>query len=128
MRFSRTMGAAGFDRWCVECIDKHNFFRVLLDGVEQRWVETADDEGGFIIRSKLDADGKFVIDDNGYWAFEFLRGKVEIRIEPQKPPQAGWHVEVYDPRIGCMRSFNSDWSELSREPVDLAAVKPAVVH
>jgi hypothetical protein len=127
MRFSTTMGAAGFDFWCVEHIDKHNFFRVFLDGVEQKRVEGADDEAGYVIRDKLDAAGNFVVED-GCWAVEFLQGKVEIKIEPQQPPQEGWYVEVYDPRINCMRHFSSDWTELSREPLDEAAFKPSVVH
>lgn len=52
-------------------------FRVLLDGTEQKYVQFADEEGGVIVRNKLDENGDRVAQD-GYLVFEKAVGRVEI--------------------------------------------------
>ena len=51
--------------------------RVLLDGVEQRYVIEADDEAGFIVRLKQGSDGRFVHDGDTV-QHERLEGRVTI--------------------------------------------------
>jgi hypothetical protein len=41
-------------------------WRVFLDGVEQRFAFTADEEHGFVIRAKRGDDGQIVINRSDY--------------------------------------------------------------
>ncbi|RUW47288.1 hypothetical protein EOA32_29225 [Mesorhizobium sp. M1A.F.Ca.ET.072.01.1.1] len=51
--------------------------RVLLDGVEEKYVTEADEEGGYIIRHKVAEDGNLVVNGD-YLVFEKAEGHVEI--------------------------------------------------
>lgn len=63
-------------------IGEANRICVFVDGVEIDDVQTADEEAGFVLKEKRDANGELMIIDDE-WATEELRGKVEIKIVPR---------------------------------------------
>lgn len=79
MRLSTNEKDPGFREWCrIKSEGKEP--KVLLDGVEQDYVETADEERGEVVKCSLNELGDiFVVGDDV--ARETLRGKVEIILE-----------------------------------------------
>lgn len=56
------------------------FVRVYLNGLPQRGVMLADDEGGEVRRYKRDLDGLLVRDESGAFVVETVRGDVRIEL------------------------------------------------
>lgn len=81
MRLSTVKGDRGYAR-CSELLAQGKHIGVLLDGVEQRLVETADEEQGVVVRCVFDGNGDIQINPdkpNEVW-YETVCGKVEIKI------------------------------------------------
>jgi len=81
MRLSADKSDPGYVPWRI-AVAEGKSIRVLLDGIEQREVVTADDELGVLVRPKLNWEGKLLIDPDNrdrVW-LETLQGQVRIEI------------------------------------------------
>lgn len=73
MRISSDRDDPGYMTWVL-----HGWRRVLLNGIELRYVVTADDETGEVTRLAQNDKGEFII-ENDEVRRETLRGKVEFK-------------------------------------------------
>jgi len=65
--------------------DDRRRINVTLDGIRQRFVLTADEQQGFVLRSALDPNGKLIIKGDEILT-ERVTGKVEISLKSQTGP------------------------------------------
>ena len=78
MRLSVNEDDDGYANWThLQRVGKDA--EIFLDGVQQNYVLTVDDELGMIVRQKVDADGRVVAEGDEIIA-ETVTGAVEIRI------------------------------------------------
>jgi hypothetical protein len=82
VRVSVLKGHDGYELWEEQQLKFGKVFDVFLDGIEQKAVQEADEEAGYIIRAILDDDGEEQLNPdnpNELWV-ETVRGRVEVRI------------------------------------------------
>lgn len=72
MRISADENDSGY----IEAAERHKYY-VELDGVRQKWVITADEEEGFVLRTQQDEGGSPAIEGD-YFVDELVYGKVKI--------------------------------------------------
>jgi hypothetical protein len=80
VRLSADENDPGYAAWMA--IPNRFEVTIFLDGVEQRSVVTADDEDGFVVKSKLDAQGNVQVNPekpDEIW-MEMLHGAVRIEV------------------------------------------------
>lgn len=77
-QLSSNEDAPGFREWCILNGDG-KVATIYLDGVEQKWVDTVDADGGFIVRTVETPEGNMA-HSHEYLLKEKVFGKVDIVI------------------------------------------------